>query len=483
MRIGILTKVFTVELVDAAIAKHDRAEQRRRLLPARLVVYFMLGLCLFARESYEEVLRVLTSGIPGSGALARVNRSSLCRARSRLGEDVMETLFRLVAGPLATPDTPGAWWRGLRLLALDGTQFDVPDSTSNGDTFDGPSTGDTPFGFPQVRATVLAEIGTHGVLDARLGGYRDGERSLAYPLASSTGPGDLVIADRGFWSVEFAHAFTATGANLLVRLQSNHLGTAQEELADGSYVSMMRPGKEVRLRAAREGRTLPKQTVYRVITFTKDEKTAYLGTTLLDPEQYPASELIALYRQRWEIELAFDEIKNHLGPAGPIRSRTPEGVRQELWAYLAVHHAIRQFAHAAAHAGPTVDADRISYLKCVRVIRRSVPSQLGATTTKLARSLAEAAEEARSRLLSPRRNRNYPRAVRKPNRWPVLRTRAGRDTVQPGRWILNQTKKQKSSRGAGRPALKAPVQPSPRQASFSDETPMGCSGGSPPPGP
>ncbi|WP_405861900.1 transposase domain-containing protein [Streptomyces sp. NBC_00090] len=157
VRFGILTKVFTAELVDAAIAKHDRTEQRRRLLPARLVVYFVLALCLFARESYEEVLRVLTSGIPGSRALARVNRSSLCRARSRLGEDVLETLFREVAGPLATPDTPGAWWRGLRLLALDGTQFDLPDSVSNGDSFDGPSTtGGLPFGFPQVRAVVLA---------------------------------------------------------------------------------------------------------------------------------------------------------------------------------------------------------------------------------------------------------------------------------------------------------------------------------------
>ncbi|WP_159106886.1 IS4 family transposase [Streptomyces rishiriensis] len=399
MRIGILTKVFTTELVDAAIAKHSRAEQRCRLLPARLVVYFVLALCLFARESYEEVLRVLTSGIPGSRALARVNRSSLCRARCRLGEDVLETLFREVAGPLATSDTPGAWWRGLRLLALDGTQFDLPDSVSNGDTFDGPSTmGGLPFGFPQVRAVVLAEIGTHRVLDARLGGYRDGERSLAYPLAGSTGPGDLVIADRGFWSVEFAHAFSATGADLLVRLQSNHLGTLQEELPDGSYLSMARPGKDVRLRAAREGRTLPEHTSYRVITFTKDDKVAFLGTTLLDSEQYPAAELVALYRERWEIELAFDEIKDHLGPGGPIRSRTPEGVRQELWAYLAVHHAIRRFAHAAALAGPAIDADRVSYLKCVRIIRRSVPSQLGATTAKLARSLTEAVQEARSRL-------------------------------------------------------------------------------------
>ncbi|MEU4507624.1 hypothetical protein [Streptomyces sp. NPDC024089] len=184
-----------------------------------------------------------TSGIPGSRALARVNRSSLCRARVRLGEEVLETAFRQVAGPLAVPETPGAWWRGLRLLALDGTQFDVPDSVGNGDTFDGPSTGGTPFGFPQVRAAVLAEIGTRAVLDASLSGYRDGERRLAYPLASSTGPGGLVIADRGFWSVEFVHAFTTSGAHLLAGLQSNHLGTTQAELPDGSRQSVMRPGK------------------------------------------------------------------------------------------------------------------------------------------------------------------------------------------------------------------------------------------------
>ncbi|MEU0704477.1 hypothetical protein ABZ513_27160 [Streptomyces bacillaris] len=154
---------------------------------------------------------------------------------------MLETVFRQVVGPLATPATPGAWWRGLRFLALDGTQFDLPDSTSNGDTFDGPSTtGGFPFG-PQVRAVVLAEIGTHGVLDARLGGYRDGERSLAYPLAGSTGPGDLVIADRGFWSVEFAHVFTLAGADLLVRLQSNHLGTAQEKLAGRHAHASFRP--------------------------------------------------------------------------------------------------------------------------------------------------------------------------------------------------------------------------------------------------
>ncbi|MEU3321535.1 IS4 family transposase [Streptomyces sp. NPDC006785] len=452
MRIGILTKVFTAELVDAAIAKHGRVEQRRRILPARLVVYFVLALCLFARESYEEVLGMLTSGIPGSQALARVNRSSLCRARSRLGEDVLETPFREVTGPLATPDTPGAWWRGLRLLALDGTQFDLPGSVSNGNTFDGPSTtGGLPFGFPQVRAVVLAEIGTHGVLDARLGGYRDGERRLAYQLADSTSSGDLVIADRGFWSVEFARVFTVTGADLLVRLQSNHSVPSRKSCPTARICRW-----HVRARKSgfgRAGKTEPCPATRSTASSPsrRTTKVAFLGTTLLDPEQYPAAELVALYRERWEIELAFDEIKSHLGPGGPIRSRTPEGVRQELWAYLAVHHAIRRFAHTAALSGPALDTDRVSCLKCVRIIRRSVPSQLGANTAKLTRSLTEAGQEARSRLLPARRKRKCPRAIKKPNRWPVLRTRAKRDAVKPGRWALNQTTKAKTNRRAGRP--------------------------------
>ncbi|MGI5484867.1 transposase [Streptomyces lavendofoliae] len=221
----------------------------------------------------------------------------------------------------------------------------------------------------------------------------------------------------------------------------------------------MRPGKVVRLRAAREGRVLPKEVTYRVITFTKDDKVVHLGTSLLDPEQHPADELIALYRQRWEIELAFDEIKNHLGPGGPLRSRTPEAVRQELWALLAVHQAVRLFAHAAAVTGPVLDADRLSYLRCVRIARRSVPSQHAVSRRKLTSAWTEAVEEARSRLLPPRSGRDWPRAIKKPLRWPILRTRSGRSKVEPGRWAHNQTKKVKKHRGVGRPVPRQAAAP------------------------
>jgi hypothetical protein len=287
---------------------------------------------------------------------------------------------------------------------------------------------------------VLTEISTHAVLDAAVGGYRDGERGLALGLTGATSPGDLVIADRGFWSAEVVAAFTATGADLLFRLQSNHRGTVVSELADGSCLSSSKPSKQLLRRARAAGRVLPERITFRVISFATSGSVVHLGTTLTDPDRFPADELIALYRQRWEIELTFDELKNHLGAGGPLRSRTPQGVRQEIWAYLAVHHAVRQLAHdAAATAGPQVDSDRISYLKCVRIIRTSVMSQAAATPTKLARAMAQAVREVRHRLLAPRTDRRCPRAIKKPNRWPVLHSRAGRDQVSPGRHANHPT--------------------------------------------
>ncbi|MBV6700219.1 IS4 family transposase [Kitasatospora aureofaciens] len=449
LRLGVLATVFTPELVDAVIAEHGRGERRRRILPARLVVYFVLALCLFARESYEEVVRLLATGLPGTTALRRVNKSSLCRARARLGAEPLESLFRSIAGTLATPETPGAFWCGLRLLAIDGTQIDVPDSHSNATTFDGPCLQDrTPTGFPQVRAVVLAEVGTHAVVDAEIGGWRDGEPGLAEPLARSVGPDDLVIADRGFWSSAFYRDFHAVqGAHLLARLPSNKLGRKQHDLPDGTFISEIRPRKQNMLRAKKAGRPFPTEMVFRVIPFAVDGKPWWLATTLLDPKQHPAVELVNLYRQRWEIEMAFDEIKNHLGVSGPLRSRTADGIRQEIWAFLAVHHALRKVMHTAATSGPAVDPDRVSYLAAVRVIRRTVVAQVAATAVGLQHALVEVCEELRHRLLPARRRREQPRMVKKPpSRFPQKRSRSGMTKAEVGRW--HGSKKPKSARSA-----------------------------------
>ncbi|MDH6711149.1 hypothetical protein P3T27_007901 [Kitasatospora sp. MAA19] len=167
------------------------------------------------------------------------------------------------------------------------------------------------------------------------------------------------------------------------------------------------------LRAKKVGRPFPARIVFRVIPFAVDGEPSWLATTLLGHEKYPAAKLVGLYRQRREIEMAFDEIKNHLGASGLLRPRTASGVRQELWPLLAVHHALRVM-NTAAMTGPAVDPDRVSYLTTVRVIRRAVVVQTAATLAGLQEAMASVCEELRRRLLPRRRRRTQPRMIKKP---------------------------------------------------------------------
>src|SRR5215203_3063152 len=176
--IGVLTRTFPPELVDRVIAKTGRAEQRQRLLPARVVVYYTLAMCLFAQVGYEEVMRLLVEGLAWmrrwQGAWQVPDKSSIARARARLGPAPLRELFAEVARPLATQATPGAWYREWRLVALDGTTLDVPDTPANTAAFGRPGGGRGQGAFPQVRLVGLVECGTHAVVDAAMGGLHLG---------------------------------------------------------------------------------------------------------------------------------------------------------------------------------------------------------------------------------------------------------------------------------------------------------------------
>lgn len=217
--LGLLSWVYPSGLVDRVVAACGRAEQRRRLLPARLVVYFVLGLALFSSAPYLEVMRHLVEGLRGQGLLGEWHipaKSSLFRARQRLGSEPLRVLFATTAKPMGTQDTPGCFWRGSRLLAVDGTCWDVADSPANEAAFGRPgnSRGYDKSSFPQVRMACLIEVGTHLVLDAELAGCRTGEVTLVNRLPRSLGPGELVLADREFLGVPLWRAFTDSGGDV-----------------------------------------------------------------------------------------------------------------------------------------------------------------------------------------------------------------------------------------------------------------------------
>lgn len=371
--IGVLTRTYPPELVDRALAECSRLEQRKRLLPARTMVYYAMALALFAEGSYEEVMRNLVEGLDWQSGWQRPwkvpSKVAISKARARLGAGPLRALFEQVARPLAAPSSEDAFCCRLRLMAIDGTTFDLADTEANEAAFGRPgsSRGEGRGAYPQLRAVGLAECGTHAITDVALGPIARGEGSLAAELWRSLGPGMLLLADRGFWDFKAFKAAKASGAELLWRVRKSLVLAVDEMLADGSYRSRIYASTDRRRAEPIEVRVVE----YELADPALGGERYRLATTLLDPEAAPATELAAAYPQRWEFETALDELKTHQrGPRVVLRSKSPEGVYQEAYGHLLVHYAIRALMHEVAGSAGR-DPDRLSFTRSLRVVRRS----------------------------------------------------------------------------------------------------------------
>ena len=392
--LGVLTSMIHRDIVDDVIRETGKREKRSRLLPAHVVVYYVLALNLFFGEAYEEVMRQLVNGLRFLGNWRDhwtvPTTSAISQARTRLGEAPLKLLFERIAVPMARPGTRGAWFHGLRVMAIDGLVLDVPDTPENDEAFGRSGNEATPGPFPQVRLVALGECGTHAVIDAELGGVGTGEQTLAERLIARFAPGMLVAADRNFYSYQAWQQASATRAHLLWRVSATLTLPLLEWLPDGSYRSALINPKirgrrrEALIAAARAGDDLdPAQAmVVRVVEYTIEDRPGSgelfcLITTILDHEFAPAIELATAYSQRWEIELSFDEIETHqTGHHRVLRSKKPELVKQEIWALLLTHYAIRHIMKDAADTIGT-DPDDLSFIRSYRAIRRQVTNQAG----------------------------------------------------------------------------------------------------------
>lgn len=370
--VGVLTRVFPVGVVDEVIVGCGRREQRHRLLPARVMAYFAIGMALHSEGSYEDVMALLSDGLSwacGVDSLRLPSKSGIFQARERLGFEPVEALFRRVAVPLAEPGAVGSWLAGRRLVAIDGTCLDVADTTVNDEWFGRPGVmkGER-SAFPQARVVALAECASHAIIDAEVGAYTDSENQLARALIDRLTPGMLMLADRGFYGFETWKKATATGADLLWRVKTNLKPRHLETLSDGSWLAEIR---------ANNSKPRTESMVVRVIDYSIDDGRGDSGpyrllTTILDPDEASATDLAVAYAQRWEIESTFDELKTHQrGARTVLRSKSPALVLQEIWGHLCCHYAIRTLMWAAADLAQ-VDADRVSFVAALRIARRSI---------------------------------------------------------------------------------------------------------------
>jgi hypothetical protein len=430
--LGVLTREISPVLVDEVIGVAGCREERRRLLPAGAVVYFVLGLCLFSGADsmgppgYRSVMRWLTNGVRHLHGLALPTSPALTRARQRLGAKPLELLFERRRGVLAGAGTPGAFAFGRRLVAWDGTAVDAAATPANAAEF-----GVSSAGSPQLRLLALTECGTHAVIDAAFdGAARASEQALARRVLASLGPGMLLLADRNFPGHELWGLAAATGADLVWRIKKNLVLPPVKVLADGSFLAVMgTPAENHRAGAARAaGRAVRgpfRGHLVRIIEYTVTvtgsdgtprTEAFRLATTLLDCQDAPAAEVAAVYHQRWESENGYSELKTRLrGKAFTLRSKSPELTCQELFAFLTVYQALCSLrAEAARTAG--IDPDRISFTVTIRTARDHA-SAITPPPPPAARS--HAITDLLADLLPPRRDRQYQRATKPPkNKYP-----------------------------------------------------------------
>ena len=434
--LGVLTYVIAPGLVDEAVGDGLAWEMRLRLLPARVTVYFTLGLCLFSSTSYRGVFAQVTSGL----GLASPASTALSAARRRLGEKPLESLFRRLCAPLSPGKQPWSHVGGLLTVAWDGTVVDTAPSAANTAAFGRPANAAVKSaGFPQLRLVTLVACGTRALPGAACGplhGAGSGERDLARQLLGSLRAGMLLLADRGFYSYTFWGAAAGTGADLLWRVKASQHLPAVRELPDGSWLTHVSDPRAVTARCRRNGERrrrgsrlppgngplpgITARVIAFTITVTADDGTARtepyrLLTTLLDHRAHPAPVLAAAYARRWAIETSYREWKTFLhGPGRPLRGRDPALARQELWATLALYQAIRTLITlAAARAG--TDPARLSFTAALDAARRTLP----APRNRLPAALAQAETDILASPVPQRNGRVYPRAANPPRtRYP-----------------------------------------------------------------
>jgi hypothetical protein len=404
--LGELTQQVPFEMVDAVLEEACRVQRRVRDLPARVVVYLLLAGCLFAELGYPQVWQRLTAGLDGLPTAAPT-AAAMTQARRRLGPGPLRGLFDVLRGPAGSPVRAGARWRGLLVCAVDGTIMTVADSEANLAVYGkhpGGATGGS--SYPMLRLLALVSCGTRGVIDAVSGPACSGETTYASRLLGSLRAGMVLLADRNFGAGFLAAQIAGTGADFLIRVRAGSRAPglpAMRRLPDGSWLSRF-GGVPVRVIDA---------TI--TITTSAGRATSHyrLVTTLTDLDRYPAGEVVTLYRERWEIETAYLELKSTILGGRVLRARTPDGVDQEVWALLVTYQALRTAMTDAASTVPGTDPDRASFTVALNAARDQVILAAGVIAGPGIDLTGKIGRLVLASLMPSRRLRTSPRVVKR----------------------------------------------------------------------
>ena len=376
---SLLARVYPAALIGEILDEHNCNSKRIRSLPAVAGTYFCMALSLYPEAAYEDVFAVVSQGLSwmqGKDISVTIAKSSISEMRGKIGSAPLQTLIARACVPLAdVQHHPDAFYAGLRLVAIDGSNLEVADEPENISAFGYPGSRTGHAGYPQAQCGILVECGSHAVINANLGAYRESEWTICKSLLSSLDASMLCLADRGFNGYIHWAAAQATGAQLLWRCANTRKLPVVKTLSDGSYLSVIYPGGTL---SKKQRQASPDGITVRVIDYDLPSALAAQPryrwlTTLLDEQATPALELAALYHQRWEVEVVCDELKTHLlQKRRVLRSKKADLVRQEFYGWVLAHYAVRWLMHQAASEHRVPDRS-LSFTANVQLFRIAQP--------------------------------------------------------------------------------------------------------------
>jgi hypothetical protein len=410
--------------IEMAIEDSGTWTVRQRRLPAEQMVWLVIAMGLFRDRPIEDIVDKLELARPGRGGAA-VAPSSISDARGKLGCEPLEWLFGYSGLKWGARSADEHRYRGLSVYGVDGTVQRAADSEDNRTYFGGPTGKRGASAYPLVRIVALMALRSHLLVAARMGPYAKSEGAYARELWDSVGDDSVTVVDRLFLAAGTLIPLSTKGRNRhwLTRAKKNTRYTVIEKLGSGDEIVEM----EVSAQARKADPSLPMHWRMRAIRYQrKGFQPQILLTSLLDHKTYPASEIVALYHERWELELGFDEIKTEmLEREESLRSQIPARVCQEAWGLLIAYNLVRlEMERVAREAG--VEPTRISFVAALREIRDEwlwlEATKPGAIPQRLKKLRARL-----KRFILPirRTERAYPRAVKikmtaYPRKRPIL---------------------------------------------------------------
>ena len=420
-----LERTIPYTTIQEVVATHQLTRQRCRKLSAEMGLLMAVAMNLWARQSLSRVLIKRIKGfrfIWPDQTIRAATKGAISQLRYEVGAAPVVDLFHRICTPMATEETPGAFLCGYRMMAMDGTVEEVADTPDNERVFGRSKGGRGKSAFPLVRGVYLMEVGTHGIIDAGFWPYRTNEQVGARRLLRSVEDGMLVMWDRGLHSFDMVQQTLQRQAHFLGRVPATVDLKPVRALSDGSYLAFLRPSQYAR-------RKRGERILVRVIEYTIDDPALpgygerhVLITSLLDEKTAPALTLAQAYHERWEIELAIDEMDTHQRLAAqPLRSKKPVGVIQELYGLLLAHYAVRKVIYDAA-SQEAMDPDRLSFINALELICDAIPEFQMSAPEEQDRLYQRFLEDIRQHRLPQRDHRCNPRVVkRKMSKFPRKR--------------------------------------------------------------